>query len=219
MHQSISTYNYLLFIVLSFAVLWAQTPEIDDSTADTNYIIHYDSLVTQGETDTSISNSNIRSESDDVSTGVSSISKSEYQRLMAEAKKQDYSDPEYTLTQLNEKRASFKKMKESGTALLVMGLMSLPTGIILYANGKGDLRNNPFDPFSDNSGERESAQRRVRVGFIFTAIGIPLTVAGSVLTGIGSGKYREYIRRHKLATEGMVSIKVTGNSVNFAFKF
>ena len=57
-----------------------------------------------------------------------------------------------------------------------------------------------------------------QIGAYGVAFGIVLTVAGSVVTGIGSKKQREYKYRYKKA-KGRLSFLFTGNSLTFRYTF
>lgn len=79
----------------------------------------------------------------------------------------------------------FQKMKTGGILLLVGGALAIVGGIAMVAGADGETH------YQSNNGE-ETGDIGGAFGAMFIVAGIPMTVAGGVLTGIGSKKIRFY---------------------------
>lgn len=93
---------------------------------------------------------------------------------------------EYTQEELMAKRQKFKNMKVTGFTMAAIGSAMTLGGIVLAANGEWETTETP-------TGSQANAKDGAAVGGILMLIpGIPLTITGFILGGIGSKKVREY---------------------------
>jgi hypothetical protein len=95
----------------------------------------------------------------------------------------------YTLEDVKAKSASFRRMQITGLSLLGLGVGGVAGGIALMASAEWESHSSPGGVSVSTEDPQGGA------GLALMAMGIPMTVAGTVLSAIGGRKYVEYKRR------------------------
>jgi hypothetical protein len=122
---------------------------------------------------------------------------------------------------INQKIADYARMKNAGNGLLVGGICLDLTGVILLITGisqlVNDTKNDPYynDPYYNETSSASNAPPKgfgtVVAAEICEGIGIPMTIAGSVLSVIGKKKVEEY--------RGRVSVRISPNAISLTCAF
>jgi hypothetical protein len=117
-------------------------------------------------------------------------------------------DEEYTIPELKDKLKSYTKLHNTGRGLLTSGVIVLSVGGVAFVSGLSLLING-----AETYDDSQVALGVVLYigGYIGIYAGVPLTVTGAVLNGIGKKKAKEYDRRLKLS--------VGANSVSLQMEF
>ena len=95
----------------------------------------------------------------------------------------------YTKQDVQKKVQSFSGLRTAGFVMLGTGATSIITGIILASTADWHSYSTP------GSAGMTTEDPAGGAGLLLTGLGIPVTVAGIVLSAIGSKKLREYKRR------------------------
>jgi hypothetical protein len=98
----------------------------------------------------------------------------------------------YTKNVVEAKIQKFKSIRTSGFVMLGCGGTLLVSGIICISSAE-------WESYSTYGGGGVTTKDPIGgTGIILTAVAVPLTVAGIVLSSIGSKKYKEYKTRLQL---------------------
>ncbi len=92
----------------------------------------------------------------------------------------------YTKEDVQGKIEKFKNLRTTGFAMLGIGAATIGTGIALISTADWESHSTPTGVSTTTDDPNGGA------GIICLAVGIPVTVAGIVLSSIGNRKYREY---------------------------
>lgn len=92
----------------------------------------------------------------------------------------------YTKEDVQGKIEKFRNIRTAGFVMLGMGVTAIGTGIALASTADWESHSTPTGVSTTTNDPSGGA------GIICIAVGIPVTVAGIVLSSIGSKKYREY---------------------------
>jgi hypothetical protein len=111
-----------------------------------------------------------------------------------------FADSEYTCRELQNKFSGFSRMEKGGNSLLIGGISLMTVGTV------GLITAIPL--LIDDREEGLIGIIVAEYGFTF---GIPMTVVGGVLKGIGGKKRKEYKRRLCLF------IQPTGAAISYSF--
>lgn len=116
-----------------------------------------------------------------------------------------YKDPDYTTVELKGKVKTYGKMKRTGNGLLAAGIPVLGAGAVAYVVGMATLAGTG-EPF---------CVALMLSGSVAVDVGVPLTIVGGVLSGIGGKKYNEYRRR----LSRVMKVSVAPDAVRFTMEF
>lgn len=117
----------------------------------------------------------------------------------------------YTIEDLKAKAAKYKGLQTAGFVLLGLGGVSLISGIALMSTAH-------WESYSTGTSTGMTTQdAQGGAGIIMLALGVPMTVAGIVLTAIGTSKYREYRERANISSWYDPVKKKASVSVSFYF--
>jgi hypothetical protein len=105
---------------------------------------------------------------------------------------QETDEDGYSRGEVQKKVEKFGTMRNSGFVLLGIGVVSVVAGIAFASNAHWETQSTYTGTQTTTSDASGGA------GIICIAIGVPCTIAGIVLSAIGSGKYREYKTRLQL---------------------
>jgi len=98
---------------------------------------------------------------------------------------QRYSDPEYSVSELKDKLATYNKMHNTGRKLNISGLITLGIGGTMFFSGISMLAN--YDSNTIGTGIM-----LYYLGYFGIVVGTPLSISGSVIKNIGHKKKKEY---------------------------
>ena len=117
---------------------------------------------------------------------------------------------EYTKAQLVEKVASYTRMHNRGRTCLISGVVLLAGGAAAMGGGLAFM----IGTSTDEMGPNPAGLVIAVIGEIALDAGLPLTVVGGVISGIGGRKMEEYKNRLK-----NISLYVTPNGAGLTLKF
>jgi hypothetical protein len=102
---------------------------------------------------------------------------------------QERDEDGYTVEDLKAKVIKFQHLKITGFTLLGLGVTSSIIGISLMSSAD-------WESYSTATGAGMTTQDpQGGTGIIMLGLGIPITIAGTVLATIGTRKHREYVSR------------------------
>ena len=127
-----------------------------------------------------------------------------------------FADDEYTPEQIDGKIKDYTRMKGAGNGLLAGGIVLDVVGVISLISGISSLveESNNTDYYESNYSSSSSTPDGfvgLVIGEYCLIFGIPMTVAGSVLSAIGKHKRSEYQNR--------LGLKITPNSLSMVYRF
>lgn len=117
--------------------------------------------------------------------------------------------PEYNKAKVQR----FKKLRTSGIVLLSTGVVAIAGGISMIASA-GTAS---YQVTYSNGSSSESGDPVGGFGAVIVSLGIPMTVAGIVLTKIGGKKVREY--QNLLCNNSGIDLKVSINRLCMIYNF
>jgi hypothetical protein len=119
---------------------------------------------------------------------------------------------EYSCNELDAKIASFQRLKGTGIGLIIGGAIMSGIGIGMIASAGGQTY------YETNSNGETSGDLTGGVGAVITAIGIPMCIAGIIITPIGARKANEYKLRKK-QQNCQFSLRVRPKAVELVYNF
>ncbi|OFX16968.1 MAG: hypothetical protein A2033_13785 [Bacteroidetes bacterium GWA2_31_9] len=100
---------------------------------------------------------------------------------------------------------SYKKMKNTGKAFLIVGIPATIGGISLIIKGDRQINNAMNQPYTstynsntgtftteNNDDEFDKGSRNMMLGALMAYVGVPLTVLGAIFTPTGNRKSKQY---------------------------
>jgi hypothetical protein len=119
---------------------------------------------------------------------------------------------EYSCNELDAKIASFQRLKGTGIGCIIGGAIMSGIGIGMIASAGGQTY------YETNSNGETSGDLTGGLGAVITAIGIPVCIAGIIITPIGARKTNEYKLRKK-QQNCQISLRVRPKAVELVCNF
>jgi hypothetical protein len=119
---------------------------------------------------------------------------------------------EFSCNELDAKIASFQRLKRTGIGLIIGGAIMSGIGIGMIASAGGQTS------YETNSNGETSGDLTGGLGAVIASIGIPVCIAGIIITPIGAKKANEYKLRKK-QQNCQISLRVRPKAVELVCNF
>lgn len=117
----------------------------------------------------------------------------------------------YTADDVKAKVAKFKNLQITGLTLLGLGVTSTIVGISLMSSADWESNSTPTGTSMTTHDSKGG------VGIVMLGLGIPITIAGTILSTIGTKKHREYKSRLNVFSYYNPNTKKIAASLTYGF--